>query len=256
MLLYFCQGASLAIDNQPLFEEKIRAWENGPVVMSVYKKFSDISNEEDLYKHIDLLDYKPIDKDTTELIIQVIMEIGVKHTDQEFISIVHQHKPWLEATKNGVYLKGATISKKSMKKYFKENYIEPVKLEQNIKQINQDELVMYIILNKDLHMSTGKAAAQAGHVVVNYMEALYNGTQDSHEQLAAHQHWLSNSQPKIVLQAHQNQMQKLLQLSGAYHIIDEGRTEIPADSLTAICFKPMPRSAAPKELRRLQLYRE
>lgn len=38
-LLYFAQGLSLAINNEPLFSDKIYAWTHGPVVKEVYDKF-------------------------------------------------------------------------------------------------------------------------------------------------------------------------------------------------------------------------
>lgn len=38
-LLYFAQGVNLAINNEPLFSEKIYAWTHGPVIREVYDKF-------------------------------------------------------------------------------------------------------------------------------------------------------------------------------------------------------------------------
>ena len=35
-LLYYCQAWSLVWDSKPLFREKIKAWDNGPVVPQVY----------------------------------------------------------------------------------------------------------------------------------------------------------------------------------------------------------------------------
>lgn len=37
-LLYFAQGIHLALENRPLFPEKIMAWKHGPVVPEVYQK--------------------------------------------------------------------------------------------------------------------------------------------------------------------------------------------------------------------------
>lgn len=39
-LLYFAQGIYLAINDEPLFKEKIVAWQHGPVVKEVYDYFS------------------------------------------------------------------------------------------------------------------------------------------------------------------------------------------------------------------------
>lgn len=39
-LLYYAQGICLALYNKPLFEEKIEAWQHGPVVREVYGIYS------------------------------------------------------------------------------------------------------------------------------------------------------------------------------------------------------------------------
>lgn len=38
-LLYYCQGYSLALTGRPMFDEEIEAWQYGPVVPSVYRKY-------------------------------------------------------------------------------------------------------------------------------------------------------------------------------------------------------------------------
>jgi len=37
-LLYYCQAWSLVWDEKPLFEEKVEAWANGPIVREVFNK--------------------------------------------------------------------------------------------------------------------------------------------------------------------------------------------------------------------------
>ncbi|WP_208932366.1 Panacea domain-containing protein [[Haemophilus] ducreyi] len=37
-LVYYAQGFSLAINNKPLFSEKIQAWTHGPVTPELYNK--------------------------------------------------------------------------------------------------------------------------------------------------------------------------------------------------------------------------
>lgn len=147
---------------------------------------------------------------------------------------------------------------------------------------SNDELVMYIVINDDLHMSPGKVAAQAGHVVVEYMcsvagairyveiirtrKKYYQGediidpkVESEYKRLKnkwfQNDNWIDGGQVKIVLGANQKTIEKLAQLPNVYSIRDEGRTEIPAGSLTAVCFEPMKKSEQPKELKRLQLYK-
>ena len=43
-LLYYTQGFHLAIYGVPLFEEKLIAWEHGPVVKEVYDKFKEFGS--------------------------------------------------------------------------------------------------------------------------------------------------------------------------------------------------------------------
>lgn len=120
-----------------------------------------------------------------------------------------------------------------------------------------NELVMYIVVNRELEMSAGKIAAQVGHVIVKYMRKVCSAV--SKEFCSDNQNlcdqWIKQGQIKVVLGASQPTMEKLCLLPGVYSIIDEGRTEVPPNSLTALCFQPMVRSDAPKEIRRLQLYK-
>lgn len=45
-LLYFADGVNLAINDKPLFEEKIYAWQHGPVVKDVYTILSKYGRDE------------------------------------------------------------------------------------------------------------------------------------------------------------------------------------------------------------------
>ena len=45
-LLYFADGVNLAINDKPLFEEKIYAWQHGPVVKDVYSSLSKYGRDE------------------------------------------------------------------------------------------------------------------------------------------------------------------------------------------------------------------
>lgn len=112
------------------------------------------------------------------------------------------------------------------------------------KKSKQSEYVMYIVVNSELEMSIGKIAAQVGHVIVNYM--MQNG--------CANPNWIDDGQPKIVLGADLKTMEELLKFPDTYSTYDGGRTEISPNSLTALCFAPMRRKDAPKEIRRLHLY--
>jgi len=64
--------------------------------------------------------------------------------------------------------------------------------------MNDDEVVMYIIVNSDLKMGKGKIAAQVGHIVMHIMEALVKVdiSTNIYERYCL---WRGNSYPKIIL---------------------------------------------------------
>lgn len=91
---------------------------------------------------------------------------------------------------------------------------------------------MYIILNKGANMSTGKAAAQAGHAAVEAYRRSKPELVDA---------WYEGGHfKKIVLEAQDAQqlgaMQVYIQARGfrVVPIIDEGYTEVDAFTLTAV----------------------
>ncbi|WP_339304232.1 aminoacyl-tRNA hydrolase [Paenibacillus sp. FSL L8-0435] len=108
----------------------------------------------------------------------------------------------------------------------------------------RDELVQYFIVNKDLDMSAGKIAAQVAHVATN-ITLNENGTELWNE-------WHETDQPKIILRGKEKELLKLIE-DGAYYIRDNGRTEIPKDSLTCVGFTPCHKSEMKKKLKRFQL---
>lgn len=108
---------------------------------------------------------------------------------------------------------------------------------------NMQEIVQYIVVNKELGMSTGKTAAQVGHVVT-LSTLKYQDTEEF-------QTWLANGQVKILLGGKLKDLLKLKE-QGFIHIEDFGRTEIPEGSLTAIALPPMTREHAKVYVKRIQ----
>lgn len=110
----------------------------------------------------------------------------------------------------------------------------------------KDEIVQYFVVNKELEMSAPKLAAQIAHVAT-IMTLKYQNEE-------SFQKWFSDSQTKIVLSGKEKDLKKLIEL-GFDFIIDEGRTEIPKNSLTVVGLKPMLKSEAQQYTKRLRLYR-
>jgi len=117
-------------------------------------------------------------------------------------------------------------------------------MSQKFKIHDANELVQYYIVNKDLEMSKGKVAGQVAHCAT--MITLKEHETDKFKE------WYSNSQKKIILQAHEKDLLKLID-KGFYYIRDNGLTEIKEGSLTCVALGIMTRKEADQYVKRLQL---
>jgi uncharacterized phage-associated protein len=114
-LLYYSQAVHLVLYNKtPLFPEEIEAWDYGPVVPEVYRKYKThgfdtipISDEPSL-----LL---PKEMKSVDMVIASLGEMS----GPELINQTHRETPWRDAYRPGK--PSRTISLDSMYEYFKEN---------------------------------------------------------------------------------------------------------------------------------------
>lgn len=100
--------------------------------------------------------------------------------------------------------------------------------------------VMYIFINSDLKMSSGKIASQACHAVQLVVEEVIRGAYEKYpvsKRYLDYMKWKNNC-VKIVLKANEEQMRELIKHEDARYIIDDGLTQVKEDSLTAIAFFP------------------
>lgn len=110
-LLYFAQGWHLSRYGRPLFEEELLKWPYGPVVKSVYQKYSSfkkegISTEESL-------DADAFTQDEYSLLLDVVREYDQFATSR-LVDMTHEGgTPWDRANPQGV------ISKESIRDYFR-----------------------------------------------------------------------------------------------------------------------------------------
>jgi len=116
------------------------------------------------------------------------------------------------------------------------------------------EVVMYIIMNKDVKMSKGKCVAQGAHVACKAVLAA--SMFDSESNIGKYFiEWLKGSYAKIVLKASVYEMKDLMSFQSNtyrwYQVIDEGRTEIPKGTLTAIAHLPWDKEIINKEYSQL-----
>lgn len=116
---------------------------------------------------------------------------------------------------------------------------------------------MSIVIRRDLRISCGKAAAQAGHAAVEcVLKAM-----DSGRWRRWLDQWLAEGQKKIVLAAenleHLYELYKKaasLDLPAAV-VVDAGLTEIPPGTPTALCVGPAPDELVDAVTGSLKLYR-
>ena len=125
-LLYFAQGLSLAINNEPLFSDKIYAWTHGPVVKEVYDKFKKYGrNDIELSvndKEMKIIESIESNSKTSNILNLVYENFGI-YTAWQLREMTHVPSgPW-ETT---VRTKGMDkeIDPKLIRNYFLNNVIE------------------------------------------------------------------------------------------------------------------------------------
>lgn len=105
----------------------------------------------------------------------------------------------------------------------------------------QDDYILYIIVNDDLGMTKGKIASQVGHLVERITERimtiLYKQPTNK-TVLSAYKEYSETGRKKIVLRASQKDLEELCKEKDAIYIIDAGRTQVAPDSLTVVGFFP------------------
>lgn len=130
----------------------------------------------------------------------------------------------------------------------------------------EDPIVLYFIVRRDLNMSAGKTAAQTGHAAQMILLEYFRLRDDSYamdpltdEQCKIFKDWLSNSFRKVVLGADDKKWNKLKTYfdpmtcsTRTVTVRDAGLTEIDPGSETVLAVWPMKRSMAPQVIKKLQ----
>ena len=92
-LLYFIQGAFLAANGTPCFDEEIEAWSYGPVVPSVYKKFKRYGSN-----NIPRIEEYVISSSANNIEIKSCKAINISETDLSFINSIIDKFKYISAT--------------------------------------------------------------------------------------------------------------------------------------------------------------
>ena len=109
-LLYYQQGFHLAVFDTPLFSDSVESWMYGPVVPSVYEKYSMYGSSS--LPEVD--DYITLTEDEEEL----FNEVYDAYRDFSAIGLMnrtHSERPWQDAMPHD---RGTIITQESMKSYF------------------------------------------------------------------------------------------------------------------------------------------
>lgn len=109
-LVYYAQGFYLAIEDEPLFDEPIEAWQHGPVVSALYQRYKEhgarsIPIPEDL-------DFSIFSEKQKEVLDEVYDVYG-QFSAWKLRNMTHEELPWKETPITGI------ISQDLMKSYFK-----------------------------------------------------------------------------------------------------------------------------------------
>lgn len=91
-LLYYSQGWYLALNGNPLFEERIEAWPHGPVVRPVYGCFKKYQ-----WNPITEMVEEPKLTEEVQAHLKEIMNVYGVHGAYYLEQLTHQEKPWQDA---------------------------------------------------------------------------------------------------------------------------------------------------------------
>ena len=116
----------------------------------------------------------------------------------------------------------------------------------------EKEWVQYHVVNVDLikeyKVPGGKMSAQVAHG--STIVAVKHGNEPNFVEWFAE----GKKQKKIVLRGKEKDLKKFIEM-GAYPVYDNGHNWIPEGSLTEVVFPIMEKDAAPKLLKKMQVYK-
>ena len=127
-----------------------------------------------------------------------------------------------------------------------------------IRANQEDPLVQYFVVRKDLDMSPGKMAAQVAHgaqmTAFKYFEYKFM-PEDIGKSVKADMFltWMNESFRKVVLKADLKQFNKVKEELDCFLVRDAGLTEVESGSETVLALWPMKKSSAPKVIQRLRV---
>lgn len=135
-LLYFVQGFFLCLKDEPCFEEKIEAWDFGPVIPDVYHKYKIFGSNSipmtDYYEYIDYdgqdmirIKKRKLDEikfcEIDAKIIDMVLDQLKGYSATTLVNITHKQSPW--SSVYDPHKRNILISNESIDEYFKTRYL-------------------------------------------------------------------------------------------------------------------------------------
>ena len=114
-LMYYAQGLHLAVQDTPVFPERIEAWRHGPVVPELYHANKQIGSG--ALPKPENLDFSIYDAQTRDILDEVYAVFG-QFSAWKLANMTHEEEPWRAASQSG-----GEISHESLKAFFKSQMI-------------------------------------------------------------------------------------------------------------------------------------
>ncbi|MCR5319091.1 MAG: DUF4065 domain-containing protein [Treponema sp.] len=110
-LLFYAQAVSLVLGKKPLFQDKIEAWDYGPVVPCIYRKYKKYDAQ--------IPKKKTTQKGHEDPECFHWIDLALSHygdmTGSQLITLTHSEKPWQTAYAKG---RNTEITKTSIKAFY------------------------------------------------------------------------------------------------------------------------------------------
>lgn len=115
-LVYYSQAWSLVWDEEPLFNEQIEAWANGPVVPVLYELHRGQFRLGDDFPHGDVNALTPNQKDSIDKVLEAFRD----KSGQWLSELTHMESPWKDArgTLQPIERSNEVISLAAMHEYY------------------------------------------------------------------------------------------------------------------------------------------
>jgi uncharacterized phage-associated protein len=118
-LVYYAQGFYLAMTDSPLFNERIEAWEHGPVCVPLYHQYKEFGADA-IQIPYDVNAYDIFTEKAREILDMVHRYYG-QFSAWKLRNLTHEDIPWINAYRKG---QCTEITQDAMRDYFKTQLVD------------------------------------------------------------------------------------------------------------------------------------